>query len=1257
MSDDVERNRNVLALLWGELRMLAEPVLGSADPWRRARLMRALGWDLEAISGVDARAFEQWVGTVAVAIDTLDAAITDGLPDSLAELKKIGTAAGTAFGQVGTLPPAVRGKLPPLAGLPEALADDLVDHLILTYLLRRAPWTVPLLTLLGLVTPGVELPPSPPMPAGDAPIRLPRHRDELHLERLVELVSDPGGYLKGLYAPAGWGTPEAVEALAARLLPRLAATLRAFGMDAAHGVRPGIGPDQGEVGQRLADGLLRLRFAVAGPPGGEPVALHGGEPAASPSGEPVALHGGEPAASPSGEPVAPLGPPGPGSLAAADPDAQLHLGVTLALACWDGLLTGIVAPTGEVHLEGALGRWNIATDLAGAGPAIAINSAGVTVAGGGPAVRFAAEIARITPKDEPGWVIGAPDGTHLSVGQLVLRGRATLGAGRDDIELMLAAGRAELVVKAGDGDGLLARLLPSDGLRFGFDLGLGWSLRTGLHLSGAAALTADYPMHLSLRGIHLEGLRIALAASTSTASVGLTVTTTVRAELGPLHAVVENIGIRADLTFPPALPAGTGNLGRADLVPRFKAPDGVGLRIDNGIVNGGGYLFVDEPRGMYAGALQLGIATKDGVSPMRGFLLQATAILNTRNPDGSRLVEADGDHTFSMLVVGTFQWYPGLMLFWGISITGLGLVVGHNRRSDPEEVRNAARAGTLDSLLFPEDVVGRAPAVIATLSRIFPVDPTGTVLGAMVRLNFLAGQVVADLAVLVEFPDPVRVLLLGKLVIDFKSAGRLRLDSAGIIDVARKEISLDGALIGSHLFGRPVAGEFMVRAGWGRSSSFAMSIGGFHPRFCPPAGFPPVKRFEIALQKSGKGLKLNAYLAITSNTAQFGAELVLRFEAGALAVDGRAWLDVLFQFTPFWFTAEIGAYVAVTYDGSELLVVRLVLGVSGPGPWRAWGEARIKFLWWEVSAKLDWTDGKRADALEPSYVDAAALLGAALSGPNAWEIRSAGAGTEPVALRAVEEAGGALLLSPGATLGVRQNVLPLGVELDRIGTSRIRGPHRFTLTDVSAGTGDDTVRGSLGAPILDDFAPGQFRDLTPEQRVLTPGFERLEAGREVALPDGTALPAGGVTVFVGLDADDAYDRVIIDDPEDGGREMPAASATRSVTGAGPGGLLAQFAATGPAANARSRTTGAARFTGAGLGLRDAGPSWLPGRGTPYPTSRRARPARVSPPVTALPTATQAAEVAPGGDRGRLFRRASVRVPNPTIVPAEPEKVS
>ncbi|TYC22580.1 DUF6603 domain-containing protein, partial [Micromonospora sp. MP36] len=745
--------KNALALLWDEVRLLAEPVLSAYDPWRRARLMRALGWDLEAVSGFDAARFEEWAATVEEALAAVSVVRNDNQLDTLAGLGKLAEAVGKVFGKIGELP-TVKGGLPDVPGLPAELADDLVDLLVLTYLLRRVPWSVPVLDLLGLVDPAAANPPSPPMPPTDSPIRLPKRRDELHLDRAVDLVRDPGGYFRALYAPAGWDTSAGVAELSARLLPRLARALRAFGLDADQGVRPDLGPDQGEVGRRLADSLLRLRFSGLRTPGGAP-------------------------------------PPGAG-LAPWNP--TFGIGATLGLASWDGRLTVILAPTGEAHLEGSIGAWNVATDLSGAGPALAINSQGVTFSGDSAVVKWAAEVARIAPAGQPGWILGAPGGTHLAIGQLVLGGKATLGAGRDDVELSIRAGRAELVVRPGDGDGLLAKLLPADGLRVGLDLGLAWSLRGGLHLSGAAALAAEYPLHLSWHGLGLEGLRIALEADTATRALRLTLSTTVRAALGPLHAVVQNIGVRADLTFPPALPAGSGdqatagNLGAADLRPRFKGPDGVALRMDNGIVTGGGYLFVDEARGMYAGVLQLGMTSTTPLAPMKGFRLQATAILNTRNPDGSRLTEADGGHTFSLLLAGTYEWFPGLMLFWGISITGLGLVVGWNRRTNPEEVRNAARAGTLDALLFPQDPVGNAPAVIATLSRIFPVDTTGTVLGAMVRLNFLNGQVTADLAVLVEFPDPVRILLLGKLVIDFKEAGKFRLDSAGIVDFPRREI-------------------------------------------------------------------------------------------------------------------------------------------------------------------------------------------------------------------------------------------------------------------------------------------------------------------------------------------------------------------------------------------------------------------------------------------------------------------------------------
>ncbi|MBO4210530.1 DUF6603 domain-containing protein, partial [Micromonospora echinofusca] len=1228
---DAQPARNLLAVAWGEVLTLVEPVLASADPWRRARLMRALGWDLEAISGVDARTFEEWVGTIRPALAALGQALAEAKWSSLKEIAASATAAGSALGRVGALPPALdSGTLPDVPGLPEALADDLIDHLVLTYLQRRVPWAVPLLVLLGLVTPTAEASPSPPMPAGDAPIRLPRRRAALHLDRLVDVVADPGGYLRGLYAPDGLDTPEQVDAMSARLLPRLAAVLQAYGVDAAHGVRPGIGPDLGEAGLRLADHLLRVRF---GRPDGSAAA-------------------------------------GPAAAA----DLPYRLGLTLGLTSWDGRLTAIVAPTGETQLSGSFGEWNVTTDLTGAGSAVAVNSAGVTVTDGGPEVRFDAEIARIGPADGAGWLIGAPDGTHLAIGQLTLRGRGALGTGRDDIDLTVHAGRAELVVRSGDGDGLLARLLPAGGLRIGFDLGLGWSSRTGLHLAGAAALSADYPLHLPLPGGGLEGLRLALTADTSTRTVSLTAATTVNLALGPLRAVVANTGVRLDLTFPAPAPAGTpdptaGNLGGANLVPRFKAPDGVGLSVTNGVVNGGGYLFVDETRGRYAGVMALSMSTKDGAfAPARGIALQATAILDTRQPDGSRFTDTDGDSSFSLLMIGTFQWFPGLPLFWGISLTGLGLVVGHHRRSNPEEIGNAARAGTLDSLLFPTDVVGRAPSIVAALSRIFPADPTGTVVGAMVRLEMLSRQIVADLAVVVEFPDPVRISVLGRVTIDFKAAGRLRLDAAGVLDLDRRQFTLNAALVDSRLFGRPASGQMLLYASWGAKKTFVATIGGYHPRYVPPANLPVPERFTIQLLKNTKGITLKAYLAVTSNSAQVGGEVLMKFEGGGFLLDGRATLDALVQFKPFWFEVAITAKVALSYKGTDLLVIDLAIALNGPGEWHAWGHARIKFLCWEASASFDWRHGNQPVDRDPSFVDVAALLGDALTGAAAWETGPGLPGAEPVTLRNVTDTGEVLLLSPGATLAVRQNVVPLDVELGRFGTSRITGPNRFTISEVRVGAGDGAVRGTLGAAVLDDFAPGQFQDLTPEQQWMMPGFERQTAGRHVALPEGTALPAAPLTVHVGLDGDDAYDRVIIDDPDSAGREMPAtvvASAGSTgdllATAAGSlrtptrvtatGSLLARFASTGPAA--RARTAGAARFDGSGLGLVDHGPAWLPVRNRPG--GRRpattgtvaGRSAATDPAGIPVPTATRAAELASGGDRARPVRRVTVPVGTPT----------
>src|SRR5262249_50799291 len=156
VSEDIaEPNRDLLPRIWGEILTIVEPVLAADDPWRRARLMRAIGWDLEAITGRDAAAFEDWVMKIGPALTALTE-LLHAKPDWLAALDKAAGAAGRALGVVLAMPPTLRDLLYEDEELSKAfsnqllaeLGEDLLDYLILTYLRRRVPWMVPLLTLL-----------------------------------------------------------------------------------------------------------------------------------------------------------------------------------------------------------------------------------------------------------------------------------------------------------------------------------------------------------------------------------------------------------------------------------------------------------------------------------------------------------------------------------------------------------------------------------------------------------------------------------------------------------------------------------------------------------------------------------------------------------------------------------------------------------------------------------------------------------------------------------------------------------------------------------------------------------------------------------------------------------------------------------------------------------------------------------------------------------------------------------------------------
>src|SRR5262249_35026794 len=158
---------------------------------------------------------------------------------------------------------------------------------------------------------------------------------------------------------------------------------------------------------------------------------------------------------------------------------------------------------------------------------------------------------------------------------------------------------AAFVVAPGDGDGFLAKVLPPEGLRTEFDLGIGWSSARGLYFRGAASLDATLPVQASLGPIAIDSVFLAIhpGATGLPMEAGLSAT----GPLGPVSAAISRAGIRADLSFP----AGGGNLGVAEVTPVFRPPNGIALKIDAGAVVGGGFLDFDPAAGRYAGGVQL----------------------------------------------------------------------------------------------------------------------------------------------------------------------------------------------------------------------------------------------------------------------------------------------------------------------------------------------------------------------------------------------------------------------------------------------------------------------------------------------------------------------------------------------------------------------------------------------------------------------------------------------------------------------------
>ncbi len=678
---------------------------------------------------------------------------------------------------------------------------------------------------------------------------------------------------------------------------------------------------------------------------------------------------------------------------------------------------------------------------------------------------------------QPTLLLGSTGSTRLEFKGASVDVSATSINGEFDVLFGAQLTNLALVLSAGEGDSFIRNILGSGESRVEMSLGVEVSKRHGVRFTGSGAFEVSVHPHVHLGPIAIDEVTISLAVpGHHPPDLRLELGAGVSGQLGPLAFLVQGIGMRVDATFTP------GNVGPFDLDLGFKPPNGVGLSISGGGFTGGGFLILDSQKGEYAGGLEL---------EFQGFIsLKAIGILTTKMPDGS-----DG---FSLLIIITAE-FPPIQLGFGFTLVGVGGLLGLNRTVALEALQAGVHDGSLESVLFPRDIVANAPRIINDLKRIFPPLEDRFLVGPMAKLGWGTPTLISlEIGLILEIPRPAFAILgVLRMALPTEDAPilNLQVNFLGIIDFEKEQLSFDASLYDSHLLTFTLTGDMAVRLYWGDNANFLLTVGGFHPAYTPPPmGLPPLQRLGIVIFQGNPNLRAESYFAITSNTAQFGAKIELYAGADVFNVYGFLAMDVLIQFNPFHFIAEVSAMLAVRSGSSTLFSVKLDLVLEGPTPWHASGSASFEIgfiITITISVHFDVTFGDdRTTTLPPIKV--MPILVGALDNAGNWRAVLPSGSSQHVSLRALPPGSNDLVLHPFGTLEVSQKVTPLNLTIARFGTQRPDHGSNFRIDSVQLGTQPATA-----ATVREEFAPAQFLDMSDAEKLSRKSFEAYDAGVRV----------------------------------------------------------------------------------------------------------------------------------------------------------------
>jgi hypothetical protein len=114
---------------------------------------------------------------------------------------------------------------------------------------------------------------------------------------------------------------------------------------------------------------------------------------------------------------------------------------------------------------------------------------------------------------------------------------------------------------------------------------------------------------------------------------------------------------------------------------------------------------------------------------------------------------------------------------------------------------------------------------------------------------------------------------------------------------------------------------------------WVITFGGYHPRFVRPAHYPIVPRIGLNWRVSNNlTMKGSMYLAITPSCGMLGARLEASFHSGRVSAWYTAYLDVIVNWQPLYFEAELGISLRV-HVSLWITTLKVTIGASI----RLWG--------------------------------------------------------------------------------------------------------------------------------------------------------------------------------------------------------------------------------------------------------------------------------------------------------------------------------